>query len=101
VGLLCEAREAPSDHHDYSRVRRSAGEADLYAVQEGEPIDSLVFSRPAGSTEIFIVDVARAGDMVIYPPGISLCLVSETPDLESDIARSRHGPSAAGPDFAR
>jgi hypothetical protein len=77
--LLREAWEAPPDHHDYSRVRRGAGEADLYAVQVGEPIDSLMFSRQAGGAEIFdlIVDVARAGDMVIYAPGFPPCVVSE------------------------
>lgn len=77
--LLREAWEAPPDDHDYSRVRRGAGEADLYAVQDGQPIDSLMFSRPAGGAEIFdlIVDVARAGDMVIYAPGIPTCLIAE------------------------
>jgi hypothetical protein len=78
-GLMREAWEAPPDHHHYSRVRRGAGQADLYAAQVGEPIISLMFSRPAGGAEIFdlIVDVARAGDMVIYAPGIPPCVVSE------------------------
>ena len=49
--LLREAWEAPPDHHDYSRLRRGAGEADLCAVQDGQPIDSLMFSRPAGGAE--------------------------------------------------
>ena len=77
--LLREAWEEPPDVHDFSRVRRGAGEADLYAVQEGDPIESLMFSRPAGGVEIFdlIVDVARAGDMVIYAPGIPPCLIAE------------------------
>jgi len=77
--LLREAWEAPPDDLDFSRVRRGAGDADLYAVQEGEPIDGLMFSRPAGGAEIFdlIVDVARAGDMVIYAPGIPPCLIAE------------------------
>jgi hypothetical protein len=77
--LLREAWEEPPDVHDFSRVRRGAGKADLYAVQEGDPIDSLMFSRPAGGAEIFdlIVDVARAGDMVIYAPGIPPCLIAE------------------------
>ena len=77
--LLREAWEAPPDEHDRSLVRRGAGEADLYAVQEGEPIDGLMFSRPAGGADIFdlIVDVARAGDMVIYAPGIPPCLIAE------------------------
>lgn len=86
--LLHEAWEAPPDVHDFSRVRRGAGNADLYAVQEGEPIDSLMFSRPAGGAEIFdlIVDVARAGDMVIYAPGIPTCLTAEKQgsDLPTD-----------------
>jgi hypothetical protein len=77
--LLREAWEAPPDHHHYSRVRRGAGEADIYAVPEGEPIDGLMFSRPAGGADIFdlIVDVARAGDMVIYAPGIPPCLIAD------------------------
>lgn len=83
--LLREAWEAPPDHHDYSRVRRGAGEADLYAVQENEPIDSLMFSRPAGGAEIFdlIFEVARAGGMAIYAPGIPICLIA--PDQRSQL----------------
>jgi hypothetical protein len=94
--LLREAWEAPPDRHDYSRVRRGAGEADLHAAQDGEPIESLMFSRPAGGAEIFdlIVDVARAGGMVIYAPGIPICLIAEgqRPHLPHDLVEAMGEP---------
>lgn len=77
--LLEQAWDAPPDQYGYSRVRRGIGEADLYAAQPGESLDSLMFSRPAGGTEIFdlIVDVARAGRMVIMPAGCPPCVTDD------------------------
>ncbi len=77
--LLADAWEAPPDQFNYCRVRRGEGEADLYATQPGEPIDSLMFSRAAGGSEIFdlIYDVAQAGDMVIIPPDVGPFVVHD------------------------
>jgi hypothetical protein len=56
-----------------------------------------MFSRPAGGAEIFdlIVDVARAGDMVIYAPGMPPCVVSEEQrsQLPEELMDSMGGPT--------
>lgn len=83
-GLLEASWDAPPDEHTYARVRRGIGEAELYAEPLGEPLRSLMFSRPKGGHEIFdlIVEVARAGRMAIMPVGCPPC-VATNEDLEN------------------
>jgi hypothetical protein len=94
--LLEAAWDAPPDEHNYVRARRGAGEADLYTGPLDEPVQSLMFSRPAGGHEIFdlIVDVAQAGRMVIMPVGCPPCVAaaSELETFPSDIAESLGQP---------
>ena len=77
--LLEAAWDAPPNEHMYSRVRRGAGEAELYGEPPGSPIRSLTFTRPKGGHEIFdlLVDIARAGRMVIIPLDCIPCVAAQ------------------------
>lgn len=81
--LLEEAWYKPPDEDSFVVVTRGKGSADVYGARAGEPIESLMFSRPSGA-EIFdlIVEVARAGDMVILAPDLPPCLVDKAQRAE-------------------
>lgn len=105
--LLREAAARPPDEDGYARVVWQGGQADAYGVPRApdEPVDSVMFSRPAEDDRIFdlIVEVARAGDMTILLPDGVACLVdgAHADQLPPDLAGWPRHLVRSGQDLAR
>jgi hypothetical protein len=91
--LLRDAWDRPPDENGWAHIQIGEGKAELFATTEGDPISGLCFNRPSGGRDIldFIVDVARAGDMVIFAPGTPVCCVSadQLPQLPATMVETR------------
>lgn len=75
--ILEGAWDSPPDEFDFSRVSREGDEGDLYAVQIGQPIDSLMFNHAGRGVYHLMFDVAVAGEMAIIPPDVGPFVVRE------------------------
>ena len=105
--LLSCAAETDPDEHGRARVRWHGGEADCYGVTRSpdEPLESLMFSRPAGDAAIFdlIYRVAVAGAMTILLQDGEVCLVDPNyaVDLPADAAAWPRHVVSSGEQLAR
>ena len=61
----------------------------MYGIpDEDEPLTGLMFNHVSGDAFDTIVEVARAGDLVVMPVGCRVCVVrnAQRADLPEDIA---------------